>query len=469
MSSIPSSSAEESLPTPTPDEPQDIDHCGYVHAPEDQISDQQQREEANDALTLDEKQTEAITLCCDITKRIVAVTGAAGSGKTTILRRVYTALKDHGYNVVLCAPTGKAAKRIFEATGIEALTIHRLLEYTHPGEPDPKTGRPASHSYPTRTAANKLEVDVVLADEFAMVNLDVGRALFAAVPPGGVVRVFGDNNQLQPIEEDKSNEGKPTAFQTLLSRFPSVELDTIYRQGADSGILMNLQLMLKGRMPTRNDQWHMKFTDSPVDALRSLVLDGLDEKIDFASIENQIISTQHKTWVGTGKLNAMIQSLFHDRLDPSCFLPRHDWVEGEGGKGGVMRAYLGDKVIITRNQYDLNVFNGETGKIIEMNKDGEVIIDLGDREVLIPPTLLVINRYGKTVEVDPRKDIDLAYVITTHKSQGSEYRRVVYMLNKSTAYMQNRRNIYTACSRGKEHVTIITDQRSLGLSLHKRG
>lgn len=429
--------------------------------------------DVRDDIVLDPKQQEAVDLCCDLTQRVVGVTGAAGSGKTTILRKVYQSLKDHGYNVVLCSPTGKAAKRIYEVTGIPALTIHRLLEYTNPGDINERTGKPEGYSYPRRTRSYPLECDIVLADEFAMVNKEVARALFNALPNGGSIRVFGDNNQLQPIEEiDKNNSAPPgpSPFIALLQKFKSVTLETIHRQGQDSGILHNLQLVLRGRMPANNDQWTNKFTDRPVDALRELILDGIEEGIDYSSIENQVITTQHKSWIGTGKLNAMMQGLFHDRLDPSFFIPRNRWVEGEGGvKGGDIRLYIGDKVIITRNQYDLGVFNGETGKVIEFSSDGEVIIDLGDREVLIPPAMLVVNQYGKTVEIDPRKDIDLAYCVTTHKMQGSEVKRVVYMLNKSTAYMQNRRNFYTAASRAREHVTIITDQRSMGLSLSKMG
>jgi ATP-dependent exoDNAse (exonuclease V) alpha subunit len=138
-------------------------------------------------------------------------------------------------------------------------------------------------------------------------------------------------------------------------------------------------------------------------------------------------------------------------------------------KGGVIRMFVGDKVIVTQNMYDLGVFNGESGKIIEITGDGELIIDFGDREQAIPPILMVQNRYGKIVEIDPRKSVDLGYVITTHKSQGSEYKRLVYILNKSTGFMQNRRNFYTATSRGREHVHLITDQRSLSSSLNKLG
>jgi exodeoxyribonuclease V alpha subunit len=428
--------------------------------------------EAKQALqfTLDATQQQAIDLSCDTSKRVVGVTGAAGTGKTTILQQTYNTLIENGYRVALCSPTGKASKRIYEVTGIEAFTIHRLLEFTHPGEPDPKTGKPVNFSYPKRTRSNPLEYDVILGDEYSMVNNEVHRSLFDALPSGGSVRVFGDNNQLQPIEEDKRLAAMPSPFVNLLTKFPSVTLDVVHRQGKDSGILLNLQAILRARMPTRNDQWQMTFTERPVDVLRETIINGMDEGIDYTSFENQIITPQNTSWVGTQKLNAMIQAMFHNRMDPCVFVPRHNWVKGENDeKGGLVRLFVGDKVIITSNMYDLHVFNGESGKIIEFDSDDGIVIDFGDREQIIPSSLMVLNKYGRTVEIDPRKNVDLGYAITTHKSQGSEYKRVIYILNKSTGFMQNRRNFYTACSRGREHVQVITDQRSIGLSLNKSG
>lgn len=426
--------------------------------------------EAQSPFELDPKQNEAIGLCCDFTKRVVGVTGPAGSGKTTILKEAYEEIEEAGYQVALAAPTGKAAKRIYEVTGIAAMTNHRLLEYTHPGDPDPKTGKPALYSYPRRTRQHPLDLDVLFVDEYAMVNQEMHRSVFDALRPGACIRVFGDNNQLAPIEEDKRLEKEPSKFIQLLDKFPSVRLETIHRQGKDSGILLNLQQVLRGRIPTRNDQWSMHFTDKPVDALREYIFEEKDAGVDFTDPRNQILTPQNTTWVGTVKLNQMIQSLFHNHLDPAEMIPRHNWVKGEGDeKGGVIRMYVGDKIIITRNMYELELFNGESGKILEITNDGELVLDLGDREQVIPPVMLVMNRWGKIVEIDPRKDVDLGYAITVHKAQGSEYDNVCYVLNKSTGYMQNRRNFYTATSRGREHVHLITDQRSLSLSLTKRG
>jgi exodeoxyribonuclease V alpha subunit len=424
-------------------------------------------------MELDPKQREAVEACCDVSNRVVAITGPAGTGKTTILQMVFQNLEAAGYRVGLCAPTGKAAKRIFEATGIDAMTVHRLLEYTHPGDPDPKTGKACGVSMPKRNRQNPLDLDVVLCDEYAMVNHEVGRAIFDALPPGGRICVFGDDNQLAPIEEDKRLMDEPSPFLKLLAnpKFKSVHLDTIFRQGADSGILLNANLIIKGRYPTKNEQWDQIVTDKPVDVLRDYVLDQWTEnEVDFGAIENQIIVPQQKGWVGATALNTMIQGLFHNEHDPCIYLDRKPWMEGEGGKkGGKIRVYLGDKVICTSNLHDLGVFNGETGKVIEISDEtGEVVVDFGDREQAFPPILMVQNSHGTMSEIDPRKDLSLAYVITTHKSQGSEYKRLVYILNKSNTWMISRKNFYTGISRAREHVYLIADQRGLSLGVNKK-
>jgi exodeoxyribonuclease V alpha subunit len=423
-------------------------------------------------LELHSKQSEAVEACIDVkAHRIVAVTGPAGTGKTTILKMAVEALEDAGYRTALAAPTGKAAKRIYEATGIDAQTVHRLLEYSHPGDPDPKTGKPIGISVPRRTRQNPLEYDVVFVDEYAMVNDEMHRALIDALPNGGCIRMFGDDNQLAPIEENKQLQNAPSPFLQILAKFKSIYLDQVFRQGADSGILLNANQILRGRYTTKNDQWTQHVTDKPVDALRDYILDQLtDHDVDYSSVENQIIVPQNSSWVGCTALNTMIQGLFHNESEPSLKLDRHAWMIGEGKeKGGKIRVFVDDKVIVTQNLYDLGVFNGETGKIIEINDDtGEVTIDFGDREQTFPPILMVQNRHGTYSEIDPRKNISLAYAITTHKSQGSEFKRVVYILNKSNLYMINRRNFYTAVTRAREHVHLIADQRGLAAGVNKR-
>lgn len=423
-------------------------------------------------MELDPKQREAIVECCDMQKRIVCVTGAAGSGKTTILKMAYEAVLAAGWKPALCAPTGKAAKRIYEATGIDAYTIHRLLEFSHPGEPDPKTGKPLGYSKPKRDRQNPLEFDVVFVDEGAMVGHDLMRSLYDAIPQGGGVRIFGDNNQLAPVEENKNYEGKPSPFLSLLEnpKFTSIRLEQIFRQGQDSGILLNANNILKRRHTTNNPQWLQKFTDEPINFLREYLLQCEDDGYSFADIDNQLIVPQSTSWVGTNALNYLIQGLYHNREDEySLLLDRKPWVkDAKGNKGGKIEVFKGDKVIVTENIYELGVFNGETGLITDLNEEtGEVTVDFGDREKVFPPVILVPNQYGNFSSVDPRKSLSLAYAITTHKSQGSEYKRVIYIINKSNMYMLNRRNFYTAVTRAREHVTLIADQRGIAAALQK--
>lgn len=427
-----------------------------------------------DEVQLDPLQQEAVASACNIENRVVVITGPAGTGKTTILKKVYDILTEHGYRVALTSPTGKAAKRIYEATGITATTMHRLLEYSHPGDPDPKTGKPMGVSVPRRNRQNQLEYDVVLGDEYAMVNEELHRALFDALPSGGVVRCFGDDNQLAPIEEDKNYTG-PSPFQRLLDdnsgKFKVVRLETVFRQGKDSGILMNCMNILKGRYPTKNEQWSMEITAMAVDALKQRVFAERENGFEYDTIENQIIVPQNKSNVGTISINQILQGMYHSYSEPHMALERKSWVVApDGTKGGNLQVFKGDKVVITDNLYDLSVFNGETGVIIEMELEtGEIVIDFGDREQAIPPVLMVQNRHGSLSSIDPRKSIDLAYALTTHKTQGSEYKRGIYIINRSNSFMLSRRNFYTAVSRFKQHVHVIADQPGLARAIQNKG
>ncbi|NJL53748.1 AAA family ATPase [bacterium] len=408
---------------------------------------------------LDSDQRLAVERCLDIKRRIVPVTGQAGSGKTSIMKIVFDKYIHAGYRVVMCAPTGKAAKRIHEATGIPAMTIHRLLEYPHPGERDEK-GKPLSTTVPKRDRNNPLEYNVVLADEYAMVNTEVHRNLIDALPRAGVLRAFGDINQLPPIEP--GNREMPSPFSQMLKNFDGVVLGTIHRQGEGSGIVSNGNLILKGQMPKRLSDFTFTITDDPVTSLREHVL-SCDK--DFGKMDAQIISPTNKGRVGVIELNNTMQRLYKpENVQRGLLLPRHKW--------DVKKAYrigVGDKVIWTQNNYDLEIFNGETGVVVEITDLDEIAIDFGDRVETVPPEVNTVKRDGTLGTYDPRKDLDLAYVVTTHKSQGSEYQDVIYVLNRSSVYIQNRQNFYTAITRARKSAHLITDKFSLGYSVqHKR-
>jgi exodeoxyribonuclease V alpha subunit len=417
-------------------------------------------------LIQDSLQQEAIALCCDTDKRVVGVTGQAGTGKTTIMQQGHEQLHAAGHRVVLCAPTGKAAKRISEATGIPAITIHRLLEFTHPGDPDPKTGKITGVSVPRRNKDNPLIQNVIMVDEASMINTQLWRDLMDAMPPGSVVRCFGDVNQLPPIENDNyAARDQPSPFMTVLKNFPSVTLTNIYRQGEGSGIVKNGHRILQGMMPVPADDFKMKWTtelqpNDPVSQVLRLVAEG---SIDFKSLDNQIITPINKSWIGQYELNLRIQQeIQKDEMFNAIVLPRSRWEHDK-----TCMIVPTDKVIWKKNDYQLEVYNGETGTIVDIVND-VINIDFGDRILGIPPWVEYIGPDGDTIGYDPRVQIELAYAVTTHKSQGSEYANSVYVLNRSSYSMHCRNNFYTAISRAKRCAYVISDQRSISQSVSQK-
>ena len=241
-------------------------------------------------MDFDATQDAAVSACTNTTKRLVAITGQAGTGKTTIMRQVYEHFYSKGIEPVMCAPTGKAAKRIQEATGVPAMTIHRLLEYPHPGEMNPKTGRPYNTTDPKRDRLNPIESRVVLCDEYAMVNTEVHRNLLDALPSGGLIRMFGDANQLPPIEMNKKLQGKPSPFVTMLNDFSGIRLTKIHRQAEGSNIIQNGNRIIQGIMPRRADDFSIKITDTPIDVITEIVAEGLEGNTDFGKLQYQIIA-----------------------------------------------------------------------------------------------------------------------------------------------------------------------------------
>lgn len=413
--------------------------------------------------TWDEDQQAAINGCMDIKNRIVSVTGPAGVGKTALMRTIFHNFTEAGYRVKLAAPTGKAARRIQEATDIPAWTNHKTLEYSNPGDRDPKTGKPLGVSIPKRDHLNPLECDVLLVDEYAMVNKELNRNLIDALPRNAIIRPFGDMNQLGPIEENNLLRLTPSPFHDMLERFPSHKLTRVYRTGEGSGILSNSQLILAGKVPQRNSETEIKFTDGPVRVLETLILEAQQEGVDYSLLNNQIIAPGNNSWVGVVALNAMLQLALLDLpMSDRMKLPTHSWIKHDTYVGP------GDKVIITKNFYktedspDFEVFNGEVGIVQSFDEYGCLEIDMGDRILSYPNVVPYIDtKTGELHSIDPRKDIALAYALTTHKMQGSQVDRLIYVLNKSSGWLQCRPNIYTAFTRAMKHATIITDQVSL--------
>ncbi len=421
----------------------------------------------------DDRQTQAIDACCDVTKRIVAVTGKAGTGKTLLMQEVSRQLEDAGYFVQASAPTGKAAKRIREATGLAAMTNHRMLGYGMPREIEIEDDRTGDKKIiqvstgPKYTRMNQMGYDTILCDEYAMVNQEIHRNLIDALKAGARVCMFGDVNQLKPIEEDHRLDSKPSAFMLALEKFGGITLDTIHRHDAGSGIARNGALILQGRMPRASEDFVLRQTDQPVRAVQEFVELSLANGHSYADTDHQIVTCMNKSWIGTTRLNIVIQSMFWDRARPFIELPRYRIA---GTEQAPIRVQVGSKVVYTANTYDFGdgetyAFNGEVGIVININyEEGSVEIDFGDRTVIVPPLIVMVYPDGSVHEQDPRRNIDHAYVLTTHKMQGSEVKHVCYVINKSTMWGQSRRNFYTAITRAREHCTVFCDMHSMAKS-----
>jgi exodeoxyribonuclease V alpha subunit len=425
-------------------------------------------------IVFDDKQQEAINACCDVTKRIVAVTGKAGTGKTMIMREVSRQLVNAGYTVQASAPTGKAAKRIREVSDLDAMTNHRMLGYGMPVDvevDDERTGDKKIvqvSTGPKFGRLNPLGYDTILCDEYAMVNQEIHRAIIDALKSGARLCMFGDVNQLKPIEEDRRLDAQPSAFMVALEKFGGITLDTIHRHDAGSGIASNGALILQGRMPRASDDFSLQQTNQPVSAVQEFVTLSLQDGHDYSDNDHQIITCMNKSWIGTQKLNLVLQAMFWDRTRPFIELPRYRI--GQTPQAPI-RVQVGSKVVYTANTYDLGrddgsyAFNGEVGKVININyEEGNVEIDFGDRTVIIPPLIVMVYPDGRAVEQDPRRNIDHAYVLTTHKCQGSEYKHVCYVLNRTTQWAQSRRNFYTGVTRAREMCTVFCDAISLAKS-----
>jgi exodeoxyribonuclease V alpha subunit len=398
----------------------------------------------------DQVQLAAIALATDLSpkNRIVGITGQAGTGKTAITKAVYEQLSEAGWRVVLCAPTGKAAKRISELTGHMAITIHRLLEFSKPSEIDEKTGKPIGKTEPKRNRAKPLELDVVLVDEGAMVGAELFRYLLDALPNGAFIRFFGDVNQLPPVEQSSD----PSPFEQLLADRPNVRLTKIYRQSGDSAIPACADLLLKGRIPQSTDDFQINITSNPLLQLKLLIE---REPRKWTKLETQLLVPMRERKVGAVALSQLVQDIVNPpKRGESLSLPRNKWQEHTP-----VKVSLGDKVIQTENDYETEIFNGETGIVLGWDDDN-LEVDFGDRKVAIPRAISVSRPWNSFVYC-PWRALSLAYCITVHKSQGSEWPEIAIMLERSCGPMLYKNLLYTAVTRARMQVSLISDLSSL--------
>ena len=405
----------------------------------------------NKDITLSNEQEEAVGMCIDKDNRILSITGRAGTGKTSVLGHAYreTTRLIGRDKVVLCAPTGRAAKRIQELTGIKAMTVHKLLEFPQPDDED-KDGNPLPPE-PRRNRSRPLFQRVVYVDESSMISEDLYNQIMDALPPNGSIRFFGDNYQLPPVDK-----GAP--FAELLRTKMKKELLHCWRSNDE--IIMNAERIKNGRIPMRNHRFEIVYSQNPVAQL----LQMLDDIVTQTTC--QIIMPTRNGNYGTNRVNPSVQIRFNPkgdilRVDRKQKLTKSD-EPPIALKGG-------DKFLWTQNDYQLRLFNGEIGYIDWVNsEDGSLQISTDERTIVVPPFIQAYSAYhGSIINYDPRKKIELGYAITTHKAQGSEFDTVIYCMSQRSPRLLNRRNFYTAITRAKTNVIVITDRTAMSKSMRR--
>jgi exodeoxyribonuclease V alpha subunit len=371
---------------------------------------------------------------------ISLMTGGAGSGKTYAVSTITSIAERLELKVVLAAPTGKAAKRLEEVVGHEASTIHRLLGFN-------------AHTY-SRDALNPIEADILVVDEVSMVDVPLAWRLFQAVDlKRTAVVLVGDHNQLPPV-----GPGNLLRDLTRSHAIPTVLLTRIIRQ---AGVLKeNSTAVLSGEVrPTSDVQvgarrpWYVidKFTDRE-DVRRMLLLlfdEVLQERLGYDLIRDvQVLTPTHKGPLGTVELNVELQRLLQRKLlgfEPPELEPGHP-----------PRFCAGDKVIQTKNDYELGVMNGTMGVVVGADSGGG----------------LTVNFDGMPVEIDKDSDaignLQLGYATSIHKMQGSEFPCAVVVAHKSHSFMHHRNLLYTAVTRAKESVIIVGDRWGIDHCVSKR-
>ena len=380
-------------------------------------------------ITLAEKQREAIQ--CAVENKVMIITGGPGTGKTTIINAILKIFSRINIKIMLAAPTGRAAKRMSEATGHAAKTIHRLLEYSIQ-----KGGFQKNELSP-------LNCDLMIIDEASMIDTILMHHLLKAIPPGTTFILVGDVNQLPSV-------GAGNVLKDIIAsgEMQIVELNEIFRQARESLIIVNAHRINNGLLPSfksfeqKLDDFYFIEQEDPEAVLRillELVKERIPRRFGFDPVNDiQVLSPMHKGIVGAGNLNRELQNV----LNP--------------GEDGVIRGgrnfRVHDKVMQIKNNYDKEVFNGDIGRITR--------IDTENQE-------LVISFDGRDIPYD-YSDLDeivLAYAVSIHKSQGSEYPAVIMPILTQHFVLLQRNLVYTAVTRGRKLVVMVGTMKALAIGV----
>ena len=411
--------------------------------PEGEIRKKLERICAEEQIEPDELQIQAVIEA--VNSGLLIITGGPGTGKTTTINTIIRYFEQEEMEILLAAPTGRAAKRMTEATGYEARTVHRLLELT--GIPDDSTSSAGMHF--ERNEENPLDADAIIIDETSMVDIYLMHALLRAVNPGTRLILVGDVNQLPSV-------GPGNVLRDLIDSgcFNVVRLTRIFRQAAESDIIVNAHRINGGEQiplgkPSRDFLFiRREHPDAIISAMITLIREKLPGYVHADPFEIQIMTPMRKGALGVERLNSILQ----EYLNPKS----PDKAEREAG-GVIYR--VGDKVMQIKNNYQIEweirnrygipvdggtgVFNGDIGKIRSINAFAE--------------QLTVEFDEGKMVDYSFRQleELELAYAITIHKSQGSEYPAVIVPIHSGPRMLMTRNLIYTAVTRARSCVCLV--------------
>ncbi len=380
-------------------------------------------------ITLAARQVEAVK--CALTDKVVVITGGPGTGKTTIINAILKIFAKARVKFLLAAPTGRAAKRMSEATGHEAKTIHRLLEYSFQ-----KGGFQKNDQKP-------LKCDLLVVDEVSMIDTILMHHLLKAVPPRATLILVGDVNQLPSV-------GAGAVLQDIIASrtVPVMELNEIFRQARESLIIVNAHKINQGLMPTLRpsgqklkDFYFIEQEDPEkvLGIILELVKERIPSRFGFDPIDDiQVLTPMHKGMVGAGNLNAELQQALNPLPDALT----------RGGRN----FRLQDKVMQIQNNYEKEVFNGDLGRIVRIDQESqEVVIDFDGRRV--------------PYDYADLDEVVLAYAISIHKSQGSEYPVVVIPILTQHYVLLQRNLIYTAVTRGRKLVVMVGTRKALAMGI----